>query len=189
MLTQRDIQILKFVREYGAITINQAHKLYFNSRYGKDLARKRLKKLCDMGELQSGTLDNSISNHRMYFKDKIINTQKMLVLDLYSNLISNGVKVLELSTEVNLGDNSPSGFIKARYKEIEKEMFVEIEITDRINYESYEHLKDCYVTNELHNKFPSIIAVSENYTRYCGEKLDVMYLNYKLNNFIEVIFS
>jgi hypothetical protein len=189
MLTQRDIQILKFVRDNGAITINQAHQMFFNSRFGRDIARKRLKKLCDIGELRCMNLENSMSNQRIYFKDKIIDTQTLLLLDIYSKFIRYGIEVLEFNNEVHREGIRPSAFVKIRHNEMEIEMFIEVEITNSINFAAYEHLKDYDVNQKIYKRFPIIVVVSDCYTPYIGEKLDVKYLNYKLDNFIEVIVS
>ena len=54
MLNERDEKIIRYIENYGFVTISQCYKMFFRNRaYGYDLARKRLAKLQQKGHLLS----------------------------------------------------------------------------------------------------------------------------------------
>lgn len=90
-LTDTDQKVLKFVEEYGSITISQAQKMYYNTqKYGYDIARRRMRKLVDHGKLKVSR-DNS-GNENVYYIEKKLTYHDLLVLDYYAELIRQGAR-------------------------------------------------------------------------------------------------
>lgn len=69
MITGRDKNILDFIEQNGIITIKQCSNLFYkDSKYGYDLARKRLKILEEKLDL--------FKAHRFFFCNEIIYVKK-----------------------------------------------------------------------------------------------------------------
>lgn len=188
MLTDKDIQVLRFVSEHGGITINQAYKLFWkDAAYGKDLARKRLKHLADIGALKYAELAQSTSNERIYYSVKPYSTHTLYLLDFYSNLMFYGAEILDFRKEVAYPKMRSDCLVKYNYKGGTYISFVEVVITNQVNYGNYENLKDSGQVQEEHGVFPGIIIISNVPQRYQGRKLNVKYLDYKQRDFVRLI--
>lgn len=81
----RDADIMRFVREYGSITISQAAKIFFNHSNNKyDLARKRLMILYKNSYLKRYQAE--ISKQAVYYLDKPLKDHSLKLLDVYAEL-------------------------------------------------------------------------------------------------------
>lgn len=188
MLTDRDIQILRFVNEYGGITINQAYKLFWrDAAYGQDMARKRLKHLADTGALKFTELKQSTSNERVYYITRPYSTHALYLLDFYSNLIFYGAEILDFRKEIVYSKMRSDCLIKFGYKGGTYIAFVEVVITNQVNYGNYENLKETGQLQEELGAFPSIIIISNVPQKYQGRKLAVKYIDYRQKDFVRLI--
>lgn len=183
MITEKDLQILDFIRQYGSITINQAYQMFFsNATFGRDMARKRLKKLHDIGFLNKTILQQGLTNELVYYKERPASPHKLILLNLYAALKFYGAKINEFRLEYKVGNIRPDAFLSFDYKDYTILAFVEIVLTHQVNYKAYEELKS---TNQLQAElgtFPLLIVVSNNAEKYEGKQLKVKYLDYKMKN-------
>jgi hypothetical protein len=190
MLTNRDRQILRFIETFGGITIYQCSKIYFkDSKHQYDLARKRLKILYDMNLIRYFT--NKLTNERVYCDDKKITPHKTYLLDVYATLLTNNVKVLNLDFEPQWLDGKyrSDGFFLIEYNGTKRIMCVEVDITHMTKVEKYEEV---YASGEIQKKygaFPLIVIVGDIISEYKSKNFDVVYLDYKLNNFTEKVLA
>ncbi|MDO6355253.1 hypothetical protein Q3V94_09295 [Caloramator sp. CAR-1] len=183
MITEKDLQILEFVWQYGSITINQAYQMFFsNAAFGRDMARKRLKKLNDIGLLNKTILAQGLTNELIYYKERPVSPHKLILLNLYAALKFYGAKINEFKMEYKVGNVRPDAFISFDYKDYTIIAFVEVVLTHQVNYKAYEELKN---TGQLQNElgtFPLLVVIANNPEHYTGKNLKVKYLDYKLKN-------
>lgn len=92
-LTDTDQKVLKFVEQFGSITISQAQKMYYNTqKYGYDIARRRMRKLVENNKLKVSR--DTAGNENVYYMDKKLTYHDLLVLDYYAELIHNGARIV-----------------------------------------------------------------------------------------------
>lgn len=159
MLTFKDNQILQFVEQYGGITIQQAHKLFFNTKYGYDTARRRLKALYQEGYLKADR--DFLSDRLIYYKTKKLSSHSILLLDFYSELVSRGAEVVLFKREFKASNTRADGFIIFKYKNIAKMLLVEIDINNRTKVDKY---KKCYSEGYFQKQFgafPVVVIVGK----------------------------
>lgn len=90
-ITDRDHQVMKFIEDYGSITISQTQMMFYNTQnYGYDIARRRLKKLVGYGKIKVSR--DMAGNENVYYTDKKLSYHDLLVLDYYAKIISLGAK-------------------------------------------------------------------------------------------------
>ncbi|KMT22966.1 hypothetical protein [Clostridium cylindrosporum] len=177
--------IIEFAKEYG-ITISQCYEMFFNhSRYGMDLARKRLKILEERGYLLKGKPWDT--NKTVYYIGRIPSTHRILLADFYSELIYEGAVIMEFIPEYKTSELRADALIRYIYKGYEVIQFIEVILTHKLNIEKYERLKD---TGEVQNKydiFPSLIILDHNPIAYKSNNIKVAYVNHNLDNFKNVV--
>ncbi|WP_097025435.1 hypothetical protein [Clostridium peptidivorans] len=182
MMTDRDNNIIQFIDKFDGITINQCAKLFFNNaNYGKDLARKRLKKLSDNNVLKYE--DDWVTNQRVYFIKKKPSSHSIMLLNFYSELIETGVEIIEFQKEYKI-DNicRPDGFIVFQYHNKGKMAFIEIDMSHKTDLSKYEKLYDTELFQREYNTFPEVIIISstQNYETK-GHNFSIKILDYSLN--------
>lgn len=166
MLTDRDMQIIKHVEQYGFITIQQTVDMFFNSKSGYDIARRRLNKLIQTNYLKATR--NIDTNEKIFYIDnyKAISLHRMLLMNYYAKLISAGVEMqtFEKEREWNGGKIRTDGFCIFKYGEYTFYQFIEIICSHNdSNLIKYDKL---FETEEVQHKFnlsndnfPTLIVV------------------------------
>lgn len=166
-LTNRDREIIKFVEEYGSITINQCSKIFFRvNKHAYYQARKRLKQLSNEGYLKRYRKDTK--SEVIYYLDKKLSIHDLKVLDVYAELTALGAKIKDFKTEYTI----PTG--KKEYRadaliEFEHDgyfypLMVEVDYT---HFTGEKKLTDVYYSNYFQDKykdldnniFPTILIV------------------------------
>lgn len=188
MITEKNLKIMDHVYKYGAITIEQAYKMFFSySNFGRDMARKELRKLYDIGMLKRGKLPEHVSSQLIYYKDKIPSPHRLILLDFYSNLVFNNAKINAFEFEYKTSNLRADAFLEFDYKDYTVLAFIEVVFTNQVDYKRYEELKN---TGEIQNQyvvFPLLIVIGNNVEKYNGKNLNVKYLDYKMKNFVQEV--
>lgn len=192
MLTQNDKNMLKFMEQYGGLTIRQAYKIFYNDKKsGEQMARKRLKKLMDFKILKFYT--NPATNERIYYyldNAKKLSPHDAYLIDFYSNLILYGAEKVELKKEpvyeYEGNKIQPDGFFKYKYHGITQGCFVEIDFTHGTNIKKYEPFYNNNYFIKLYGGDPFVVIVSNTHKNYKTD-LDVIYMNFDMLDFAEKI--
>lgn len=188
MLTNRDINILRHVDEYGLITIQQAYKLFFNNaKYGPDLSRKRLKYLAEAGELKYTSLKNSVTREYVFYTGKVPSTHKLYLMNFYANLKYHGVDIILFEREISFGDIRSDGACIFNYKDNTVFCLLEVAITNQPDYSKYERLKAAGELQKQYGAFPFIVVISDFPLKYKGNMLSIKYLDFAMKDFFQVI--
>lgn len=190
MLVQRDKNILRFIENHGGITIRQCANIFFNdSKHSYDLARKRLKKMYEMGLVKYIT--NTVTNERVYCTHTKLSPHSLYLLDVYSIFVANNCKILEFKKERKWlnGKRKSDGFFKIEYNSKKRIYCVEIDINNATHIEKYEEI---YESGEIQNEyggFPMVIIVGKILDEEKSDNFDVVYLDYKLTGFVEKVLA
>lgn len=179
MLMQRDKNILIHIEKYKAATILQINKMFFNTAFGYDHARKRLRWLEDNGYLKHYT--DITTNQRVYYMDKQLSSHDLMIMDTYANLIQNGCEILEFAKEPLFFNNKikPDGFFKFKFGGKTRIMLLEVDLTHKSDLKRYETLYDSNELQEKYNTFPPILVVTEFPDRYTSKRIVIKYVDYK----------
>ena len=191
MLTQRDSRILGFIRDYNAITVNQAAAIYFNNCY--EGARRRLKQLENNNVLKS--YKTFWSNEKVYYTNKKLKDHELIRLDFIKEIYKRGgkIKTFELQPRL-LNDNiRPDAYIEFIYENNLYFILLEVDYThktDNIKMQLYERLyKEEYYQKRCYGTFPIVlIARSDNSIRYNSKNFDVIYTDLKYSNLDQFLF-
>lgn len=190
MLVQRDKDILRFVEKYGGITIYQCAKMYFkNAKHSYDLARKRLKKIYDMGLLKYYT--NKMTDERVYYIDRKLSPHDIYVYNFYAELIYYDAVIHEFIHEPRWMGNKyrSDGFFKFSFNGIMRIACVEVDLTHNTNFDKYIEIYESNEIQEKYGGFPMIVVINDEAIEYSNDYFDVVALDYKLNKFNEKILA
>lgn len=86
--------ILKFIEEHGAITLNQAIRMY---KINKSTLYSLFRRLEQKGEIKA--YKDERTKDKVYYSDTIKNAHSMLKIEFYTILVSNGYTILEYKKE------------------------------------------------------------------------------------------
>jgi len=164
-LTDEDRKILRFVEDFGFITIHQCQNMYYNTQQmGYEMARKHLQKLVKYEKLDS--YRDKDFNINMYYTDKKPSYHEILVLDYYSEIIKSGAKVHYFKKEQPWLDKKYFSDAYCVYSKANKVIFdiVEVVRTKSVEVEKY---KEIYKSHEAHNLSQQI------YTKLGGQEYDL----------------
>jgi hypothetical protein len=103
MITKKDVEIIKYVEEFGFITIGQCYEIWYRDRkYGYDLARKELNKLIKEQYLNGYKDTGNIYAEKIFFiqdKYKRPTRSMIIVQNVYSELCKLGAEILYFNRE------------------------------------------------------------------------------------------
>lgn len=159
MLSNNYIEILKFVDNYGGITIDIAANIFYQSKYGYDNARRALRKLKDNGYLKSK--NDFLTGKLVYYKIKSISSHRVLLLQLYSKLVSYGAEILNFNIEYKTGVGNIDGLVIYKINGIIKVLAVEIDINNKTKLEKYDRIYESQHFQAKIKTFPRLIIVDD----------------------------
>ncbi|MBY6758614.1 hypothetical protein HYH82_15080 [Clostridium botulinum] len=155
-LTNRDRDILKFIEQYGSITINQCSKIFFNKcKQNYYQARKRLRTLYNSKYIKRYRKD--MRSEAVYYLDKKLSIHDLKVLDIYAEIINLGAEIKCFKKEYT---------IKCKNKEYRADGLIEcirdgyfypilIEV-DYTHFTSNKKLLGIYNSNYFQNKYKDL---------------------------------
>lgn len=190
LLMPRDKQILKFIEDYGSITIKQCAKIFFtNNNMAYDQARKRLAILFKNKFLKRYRQD--MRSETIYYSDNKLSFHDLKVLDIYAYIISVGADVTYFKQEYTIpcGDKDyrADGLIQCIYEDFFYPILIECDYT---HYTSEKKLMDIYKSGYFQDKyrdkdenmFPFVIIMRPVIPSIDTSLLpyNVLYTNYEL---------
>jgi hypothetical protein len=193
MLTGRDLDLVKFVMDNGCITAKQAHKIFFKTtkqgkpiNQGELIARRRLKKLADSGELL--VHEDWKTNQKIYYLKKKPSLHTLKCLDFYSELIFQGAEILQFKREMKLHKCTPDAFIAFKINGKGKMILLEVDLYNRTKPEKYKALYDSGEFQKKYGIFPLITIVTKNKNDKVKTDYKVKYIDLSLNDIKEQLF-
>jgi hypothetical protein len=163
MITQTDMEIISHVEHFGFITIDQAKNMFYPSKSGYDMARRRLNKLVKTNYLKMSR--NESTNEKIFYinNSKNVTLHSMLLMNYYSKLISNNVQIKVFQKEKEWADGAvrSDGFCIFEYSGYKFYQLIEVIVSHNdSNMKKYETL---YQTGEVQSQcdgeFPQLIII------------------------------
>jgi hypothetical protein len=188
MLSNTDKELMIYLEKYHAITIKQANRHFYKSKYGYDVARKRLKQLEEMEFFKSHL--NFTTNEKVYYLDRKVSAHDLYIMDFYSILVSNKCSNIEFTKEPRYLKNMirPDGFFKFEYNGNIYFILLEVDLTSYTSLNKFQMYEMLYRSGELqevcYGTFPIIVVMT--YSRdivYESENFEVVYMNFSLSDF------
>lgn len=159
ILTDRDKEIIQFLKDFKVATTTTISDLYFNSSLRP--CQRRLKYLCEHGYIKSYQ-QNVITEKLHYVRKKPVNLKHALILsEFISKLKLNNIEVLKYKVPYKLDNVIADAFIAIRVNNNNLIYFVEVENTKQFNLEKYEKLYYSRNWKEVFPIFPGIIVISD----------------------------
>ncbi|EGO86294.1 hypothetical protein G8S49_11355 [Clostridium botulinum C] len=199
-LTKRDKSILKFIEEYGSITINQCSKIFFDkNKEGYQQARKRLKKLSENKFLKRYRKD--MHSECIYFLDKKLSLHDLKAFDIYAELIFTGATIKKFIPKYRIKTlNSKKTYRELDvlaefiYKDYFYTLIIEIDYT---HFTNKEKLLDIYNSNHFQSKykhldsniFPSILILRPYIPerKINDERMHIYYTSFEHPNIHDIL--
>lgn len=147
-LTERDYQIIDFLKNVKVAYTNTINILFFNSLRA---CQSRLKKLVD-GKYIRCFRPNKFSQNIYYIGIRCSNWKHKII---FSNLIGKlkelDIEVIKYVTPIKISSIIADGFIAIKKNDINQIYLVEVELTKYFNVKKYE---DLYYNRGYKEKFP-----------------------------------
>ncbi|WP_252225350.1 MULTISPECIES: hypothetical protein [unclassified Clostridium] len=172
MITDRDKEIINFIDKIGFATIKNITDMYFtNNRYGYDSARKRLKKISEMGEYIK-YFKNSETNELVYIpyesKLKRVSIHNIKVLEYLCDLKVLGCDIKEIELEPVFDSIKPDAYVCFEFNNFLYCQLVEVQI--RHDYVDLKRFKKPEVIKSIYEKMkdvsPRIIIIQDTNKDY-----------------------
>lgn len=194
MITERDRMIYNHIDKYNFATIEQIQKIFFREqKYGYDVARRRLNLLVKHEYLKCSR--NYATNQNIFYIDnnyRKVNIHSMLLMDYYSELISNGAEVISFEKEKEFagGKVRSDGFCIFIFNGFKYYQIIEVHAShNKLNVKKYE---DEEVRNELlalcNNVLPNLILIDDTLRQGTVEvkDMEIVQLDFNLDAFPKV---
>lgn len=196
-ITERDLELAKYISEYGFSTADILNKVFFNDKLdGINICRRRLRELKKFKYIKTYIDEETNRNVYMPFESNVkpISAHSMALLNLVASLQSLGCKIEEFKKERSWNDGRirSDGFIIFTIKNRKYIFFIEIQIANHNhNLEKYDQL---FKSNEVQNYlkkdfFPRVLFISDReYKNINLIHTKVVCLNMKLDGLATIFF-
>lgn len=184
VLTERDEEIIQFLKDFKVATTTTISQIYFNSSIRP--CQRRLKYLAEHGYIKSHQ-ENVITEKIHYVKRKPINLKHALILSQFiAQLKINNIEILKYKVPYKISDVIADAFIAMRVNNQNYIYFVEVENTKKFDLNKYEKLYYSRSWKEMFPVFPSIIVITDKKINM-NEKLNIIDIKLDLSNLKEKI--
>lgn len=190
MITQRDREILKFVDEYGYITIEQAKVLFFNDKNlgtGYEMARRRLSMLVKAGELKSGKIQTN--NKNVYYKGIKPSYHNITIIDCLCKLVEVGAKIIRFEKNKSWLDDLiiSDAYCECEFNDCIYQFIFEIcYMNKNIPIQNYVKLYSTFDTNSMCPLIVKVNLLGENKKNYGALKDCIVDVDYQFNQFAKI---
>ena len=179
ILTDRDKEIIQFLKDFKVANTTTISDLYFNSSLRP--CQRRLKYLCEHGYIKSYQ-ENVISEKIHYLKRKPTNLQHALILSKFiSKLKLDGIEIIKYKVPFKIENLIADAFIAIKKDNKNYIYFVEVENTKKFDLEKYEKLYYSRKWKEILPIFPGIIVISDKPVR-ANNKFNIINIGLNLND-------
>lgn len=159
MKPKHDSDLLDFVNEFGGITIEQANKIFFRTKYGYDTAKRRLKKLKDEGLLKVDK--DFLTQKNVYYTYKKPSSHTVMLLNIYAEIASLEAEIVHFEKEFKLINKRADALFITKYKGIAKMIIVEIDINNKTKDSKYQKVFETGEIQKVYGTFPIILIVDK----------------------------
>lgn len=184
LLTAKDIEIISFIQEFGAVTANQIHKLFFsNPDQGELLARQQLRRIVANGDIQR-EIDRKTGKY-VYFTKKALSGKNLLVTEFYLKLFLGPGRIKDFENNFSVGNIRPSAYVTYLYQNRIYLIFLEVQYAQNpLDLQKYEQLYESGAWKLP--AFPKIVIISDHWRRKTSG-LNVSVIPTSLENWEQIL--
>lgn len=158
-LTDRDINLIEFLKENKVADTNTLSTIFFNSSLRS--CQHRLKKLVDNGDIKAFRPD-ILSQNIYYVKKKPTSFKHALkVTQFIAELHKLGIEILKIKTPYKCGNMIADSLIICRINGDVKILWLEVELCKFFNISKYETMYYSRKWKEVLPTFGSIVVVTD----------------------------
>lgn len=180
-MMDRDIEIVKFLKEVGVADTRTISTLFFNG--GIRRCNQRLNTLKDNKKLKVFR-ENILSQNIYYIGRKPSNWKHKIVFSqLLAELKTKEIEILKYRCPLKCGNVIADGFIAIRVDNINKIYFVEVERTKKLDIDKYIELYYSRKWKELFPIMPSILCITDSKVKN-NSRLDIKSCKLNLEDLI-----
>ncbi|WP_122639874.1 replication-relaxation family protein [Romboutsia sp. Marseille-P6047] len=184
IITDRDKEIIQFLKDFKVATTTTISDLYFNSSVRP--CQRRLKYLSEHGYIRSYQ-ENVITEKIHYVRKKPINLKHALILSQFiSKLKVNNINLLKYKVPYKLENIIADAFIAINVNGQNKIYFVEVENRKKFDLDKYEKLYYSRKWKDVFPVFPDIIVVSNKHVSK-HTNFNIINIKLDLNNLEKLI--
>lgn len=194
MITDKDRVVLRHIDEWGYITLKQISQIAYNGlSYGYDYARRRMNKLKEQGMIKCHR--STLLNCNIYYFDdskKNPSFHRNLSMDYYCKLISLGANIEYFKREEIWADGTKYRCISDAvcvFTLGDTKLFnlVEINVShNKLRLNRFESIIPFFKDKFGYNVAPNIILIDDTIHKGYDTKLNVIRVNYSLDNISEI---
>lgn len=198
-LKDNDRNIMKHIEKYGFITTKQTELIFYrNHRCSYKEACRRLKILRDNNLIIKTICSNALEYVYVLDSKKNPSRHSILLMDFYAKLINLGCEIINFYKEYNWFTKKRSdGFIEFKFGKIECcPYIIEVDFSHKTNIDNkYIPILDSHILQDKYKKeygiemFPKICIISMDDNQQYNGFFNVVFLNDKLDNFVEKILD
>lgn len=179
IITDRDKEIIQFLKDFKVASTNTISDLFFNSSLRP--CQRRLKYLCEHGYINSYQ-ENVITEKIHYVKRKPTNLQHALILsEFIAKLKTQNIEVIKYKVPYKFENIIADAFIAIRANNKNLIYFVEVENTKQFDLEKYEKLYYSRNWKDTFPIFPGIIVISDKPIKI-NNKFNIISIKLNLND-------
>lgn len=159
-LTDRDNQIIDFIKTCGVVDTETICKMFFDG--GLRTCQIRLKKLVDSKHIKKIERETFLDQNVFYINKKPKQLKhKLLFSKFVAELQCLGAEILKIKSPLKIGNVIADGFITYSLNGEYKILFVEIELTKYFNLKKYEELYYSRKWKEMFPVYPGIAVITD----------------------------
>lgn len=159
-LTDRDIQIVDFIKVCGVVDTETICKIFFKN--GLRSCQIRLKKLVDNKHLKRIDRETFLDQHVFYVNKKPVQIKhKLLFSKFIAELVELGATIIKIKCPYKIGNIIADGFVAFELGGEKKTSFVEIELSKYFQVKKYDEFYYSKKWREALPTFPSVVVISD----------------------------
>ena len=183
VLTKRDGEIIKFLKEYKCAKTSTLAQIFFNN--SKRVTTRRLKLLRDHNLINSS--QEFVCLEQIHYLNKKPKQIKHTIIEtnFISKLYEHNIEILKLKKEFKIGFVRSDLLLVCKINDKSFIFFIEVCNTKPFDVNKYLKLKDSDLWREYFPIFPYIIVISDRKIEY-DKRLDIINMNLDLSNFNKI---
>jgi len=198
MLTQRDREIISFIDNIGWATINNISDMFFSqNKFSYDLARKRLKKIKEIGDYIKCFV-NSETTETIYVpynsSKKKVSIHDVMVLNYVCKLKLLGCKIEKTEIEPMFNNIKPDALVQFTFNGYRFYQLIEMQIRHNLidldRYNNQGVIES--ILNQTNNTIPKLVIIQDTKINYADNnptQLDIIQMDTSIEDIAKVIMD
>lgn len=153
------MKIIQFIETVGVASIKQIRRIFFKSKQGDEIARRRMKEIIKHSNIKR-TRSSFTNEYIYYVKNFKYLNHALAVTDFYIKLIEYGGEIRIFNREFKIGNFRADAFIRYHLDRKAYLFFLEVHFSNKFNLKKY---MDIYESGEwaILGTFPRLVIYTD----------------------------